>query len=116
MATDGPAIPLFLAGLVFFFLGLDGVRTGLKGLASRSVRRRAQAVVASPVRAAVVGIGFGAVSQSATAVSMVLSGLVSAGLVPMRRALSVVAWANPGTAILAFLAAVNLTAATLWLI
>ena len=116
MATDGHAIPLFLAGLVFFFLGLDGVRTGLKGLASRSVRRRAQAVVASPVRAAVVGIGFGAVSQSATAVSMVLSGLVSAGLVPMRRALSVVAWANPGTAILAFLAAVNLTAATLWLI
>lgn len=116
MAGDGAAIPLFLAGLVFFFMGLDGVRSGLKGLASRSVRRRAQAVVASPVRAAVVGIGFGAVSQSATAVSMVLSGLVSAGLVPMRRALTVVAWANPGTAILAFLAAINLTAATLWLI
>lgn len=116
MAIEGHAFPLFLTGLVFFFLGLDGVRVGLKGLASRSVRRRAQAVVASPVRAAIVGIGFGALSQSATAVSMVLSGLVSTGLIPMRRALTVVAWANPGTAILAFLAAINLTAATLWLI
>lgn len=109
-------IPLFLAGLVFFFLGLDAIKTGLRGLANRSVRERARAVVASPLRAALIGMGFGAVSQSATAVSMVLSGLVSAGLVPMRRALSVVAWANPGTSVITFLAAINLNAATLWLI
>lgn len=114
--TQAHAFPLFLAALVFFFLGLDQVRAGLKGIASRSVRRRAQFVVASPLRAACVGVGFGVVSQSATAVSMVLSGLVTAGLIPMRRALTVVAWANPGTAVLAFLAAINLYAATLWLI
>ncbi|MEY2979839.1 MAG: hypothetical protein RL562_66 [Planctomycetota bacterium] len=114
--SDNEPIPLFLAGLVFFFLGLDAIKTGLRGLASRSVRDRARAVVASPLRAAVVGMGFGAVSQSATAVSMVLSGLISAGMVPMRRALSIVAWANPGTAAITFLAAINLQAATLWLI
>jgi phosphate:Na+ symporter len=45
-----------------------------------------------------------------------LAGLVTAGLLPARRALSVVAWANPGTALLAYLAAVNLELATLWLI
>jgi phosphate:Na+ symporter len=116
MSGQDLAIPLFLAALVFFFHGLDSVRAGLKGLASRSVRRRAQTLVASPLRTALVGLGFGAVSQSATAVSMVLSGLVSAGLIPMQRALTMVAWANPGTAVLAFLAAVNMHAATLWLI
>ncbi len=116
MSSQDLAIPLFLASLVFFFYGVDSVRASLKGLASRSVRRRAQSFVASPWRAALAGLGLGAVGQSATAVSMVLSALVSAGLVPMRRALTAVAWANPGTAVLAFLAAVNLQAATLWLI
>lgn len=110
------SLPLFLAGLVFFFLGLDGVKASLKGLASRSMRRRARAAVSSPFRAAVLGVTFGALSQSATAVSFLLAGLVSARLLPLTRALSVVAWANPGTAILAFLAAVNLNLATLWLI
>jgi len=110
------SLPLFLTGLVFFFLGLDGVKASLKGLASRSMRRRARAAVSSPLRAAVLGVTFGALSQSATAVSFLLAGLVSARLLPLQRALSVVAWANPGTAILAFLAAINLNLATLWLI
>ena len=110
------SLPLFLTGLVFFFLGLDGVKASLKGLASRSMRRRARAAVSSPFRAAVLGVTFGALSQSATAVSFLLAGLVSARLLPLTRALSVVAWANPGTAMLAFLAAVNLNLATLWLI
>ena len=110
------AVALFLVGLVFFFLGLDGVKASLRGLASRSMRRRAQAAVASPLRAAILGITFGALSQSATAVAFLLSSLVSARLLPLSRALVVVSWANPGTAILAFLAAINLNLATLWII
>ena len=109
-------LPFLLAGLAFFFLGLDAIKDSLRGLASRSMRARAAAAVASPFRAALLGVTFGAVSQSATAVSFVLAGLVTAGLLPARRALSVVAWANPGTALLAYLAAVNLELATLWLI
>jgi iron complex transport system permease protein len=66
------SLPLFLTGLVFFFLGLDGVKASLKGLASRSMRRRARAAVSSPFRAAVLGVTFGALSQSATAVSFLL--------------------------------------------
>jgi phosphate:Na+ symporter len=116
MSGQDLAIPHFLALLVYLNHGLDSVRSGLKGLASRSVRCRAQTLVASRLRTALVGLGFGEVSQSATAVSMVLSGLVSAGLVPMRRALTMVAWAYSGTAVLAVLAAVNMHAATLWLI
>lgn len=112
----GESLPLFLTGLVFFFIGLDGIKASLKSLASRSMRRRVQAAVSSPVRAAALGVTFGALSQSATAVSFLLAGLVSTRLLPIDRALSVVAWANPGTTILAFLAAVNLNVATLWLV
>lgn len=109
-------IPLFLAGLTFFFLGLDSIRSSLKSLASRSMRKQAAIATASPLRAAILGFGFGLVSQSATAVSFLLAGLLSARLLTMQRALTVVAWANPGTALLAFLAAINLNLAILWLI
>ena len=110
------SVALFLAGLVFFFTGLDGIKSSLKALASRSMRRRAAAATSSPLRAALAGMGFGAVSQSATAVSFVVAGLVSARLLPIGRALSVVAWANPGTAALAFLAAIDVNLAALWLL
>ena len=110
------AAAAFLAGLVFFFIGLDGIRSSLKGLASREMRRRAQRATASPLRAALLGIGFGAIAQSATAVAFVLGGLVSTRFLSLRRALTVVAFANPGTALLAFLAAINLNVATLWVI
>ncbi|MCE2884016.1 MAG: Na/Pi symporter [Planctomycetaceae bacterium] len=114
--TVGESLPLFLTGLVFFFIGLDGIKASLKALSSRSMRRRAHAAVSSPLRAAALGATLGALSQSATAVSFLLAGLVSTRLLPSERALSVVAWANPGTTILAFLAAVNLNVATLWLV
>ncbi|MFO1539867.1 MAG: Na/Pi symporter [Chloroflexota bacterium] len=110
------ALPVFLAGLAFFFLGLDRIRTSLRGIAGRSARRRAASTLASPVRAAALGFAFGAVTQSATAVAFIIAGLVSVGLVPVRRALSNVAWANPGTAVLAFLAAIDLSLATHWLV
>ncbi len=39
--SDNEPIPLFLAGLVFFFLGLDAIKTGLRGPSSpaRSAQR-----------------------------------------------------------------------------
>lgn len=116
MDNVGQALPQFLGGLVLFFLGLDWVKSSLKSLASRSMRRRMQAMVGSPVRASLFGMGFGGVSQSALAVAMVLAGAVTTGLLPLGRALTAVAWANVGTAVLGFLAAVNLHMATLWIL
>lgn len=116
MNSVSHALPQFLGGLVLFFLGLDWVKSSLKGLASRSMRRRTQAMVASPVRASLFGIGFGAVSQSALAVAMVLAGAVTTGLLPLGRALTAVAWANVGTSALGFLAAINLNMTALWIL
>ena len=52
-------LPFLLAGLAFFFLGLDAIKDSLRGLASRSMRARAVAAVASPFRAALLGVTFG---------------------------------------------------------
>jgi phosphate:Na+ symporter len=110
------ALPIFLAGLAFFFMGLDSIKSSLQGLASRSMRRRAARATASPLRAGLLGIGFGAVTQSATAVSFVVASLVATRVLALRRGLGIVAWANPGTAALAFLAAIDLRIATMWIL
>jgi phosphate:Na+ symporter len=118
-ATDTAAGTLavtFLAGLAFFFLGLDFVKTSLKGLANRKFRAIVGRLVASGPLAAIWGAIFGAISQSATAVAFLLVGLVTSGLLPLRRALTVVSWANVGTAALVFVAAIDLRLATLFLI
>lgn len=106
----------FLAGLAFFFMGLDLVRRSLVGLASHRARQRAVRLLSDPVRAAAFGFGVGAISQSAAAVALILSGLVPAGLVTIRRSLNVVAWANVGTAVLPFIVAVDVRLGGLWLI
>jgi phosphate:Na+ symporter len=114
--TGGTLALTFLAGLAFFFLGLDFVKTSLKGLANRKFRAIVGRLVASGPLAALWGALFGAISQSATAVAFLLVGLVTSGLLPLRRALSVVSWANVGTAALVFIAAIDLRLATLFLI
>lgn len=114
--TAVETLPALLAGMVFFLIGLDSVKSSLKALASRSMRRRMQSATTSPVRAALLGLGIGAVGQSTSAICFILGGFVSARLLTLPRAITVVAWSHPGIAVLPFLAAVNLNVATLWVI
>jgi len=69
-----------------------------------------------PVRAGLLGVAAGVVLQSSSAVAFVLSGMIASGLVPLRRALVVLACANIGTAALVFVAAVDLHLPILFLI
>ncbi len=109
-------LALFLAGLGLFFTGVDAVRTNLQQLSSRRFRQLLTRLTNRPLLAALAGAGFGALTQSATAVAFILSGMVSTGLITLRRALPVVAAANVGTAVLVFLAAFDFRLAVLYLI
>jgi phosphate:Na+ symporter len=60
------------------------------------------------VRAGLLGAAAGVVTQSTSVVMFVLSGMIASGLLPLRRALVVLACANIGTAALVFVAAVDL--------
>ena len=107
---------LFLAGLSLFFTGINGVKSKLQQMSGRKFRQMLAKVTDRPVLAGLVGMGFGAVTQSASAVAFILAGMVATGLISLRRALPVVASSNVGTALLVFLAAIDLRLAVLALI
>ena len=109
-------LALFLAGLGLFFTGVDGVRTKLQQLSSRRFRQVLTRLTGHPLLAALAGAVFGALTQSASAVAFIVSGMVATGLITMRRAPPVVAAANVGTAVLVFLAAFDFRLAVLYLI
>ncbi len=121
-AAEPPSDPLlalagvFLGGLAFFFLGVDGIKTNLRQLTSRRFRSVMGRLTANAPLAAMWGVVFGAITQSATAVSFIMVGMISSGLLAMRRALLVVSWANVGTVLLVFVAAIDIRAAVLYLI
>lgn len=107
---------LFLAGLSLFFTGVSGVKAKLQQLSGRKFRQMLAKVTDRPILAGAVGAGFGALTQSASAVAFILSGMVATGLLSLQRALPVVAASNVGTALLVFLAAIDLRLAILALI
>ncbi|MFM1890386.1 MAG: hypothetical protein RLZZ565_1143 [Planctomycetota bacterium] len=107
---------VFLGGLAFFFLGVDGIKSNLRQLTSRRFRAVMGRLTANAPLAAMWGVIFGAITQSATAVSFIMVGMISSGLLAMRRALLVVSWANAGTVLLVFVAAIDIRAAVLYLI
>ncbi len=112
----GEILALFLAGLALFFTGVAGVKSRLQQVSGGRFRRMLAKVTDRPVLSALVGMLFGAVTQSGAGVAFILSGMVATGLIPLRRALPVVAAANVGTALLVALAAFDLRVAVLFVI
>ena len=107
---------IFIGGLAFFFLGVDGIKSNLRQLTSRRFRSVMGRLTARAPLAAVWGLVFGAITQSAMAVAFIMVGMISSGLLAMRRALLVVSWANLGTVMLVFIATIDIRAAVLYLI
>ena len=107
---------LFLAGLALFFFGVSGIRTNLQQLTGRRFRRLLTRWTKHGALAAAWGFVFGAITQSATAVSFILAGLIASGSLTVSRALMIVGWANVGTAVLVFLAAVDVQLAVLYVV
>lgn len=109
-------IATFIVGLSFFFAGIAEIRGNLQQLASRRFRKLLSKLTGRPVLSAVWGFLFGAITQSSSAVSFILSGFISSGVVTVRQALPVVAWSNLGTVVLVFLAAVDINLGVLYLL
>ena len=100
-------ISLILAGLAFFFGGLASVKTGFRQLATPRIRNVLQRLVRNPLFAAFWGAVSGALTQSATVVSFILTGLVAVGAISVASALVVVSFANLGTVLLVWVASLD---------
>ena len=95
-------------GLGLFFIGMHMVGENLRRLTSRSFRTLVARFTADSIRGSLLGAAFGALMQSATAVTFILVNMVGSGLIGCRQALPIIAWANVGLTVLAFVAGLNI--------
>ena len=112
------AAPLgtLILGLGLFFLGIQLIGMSLRQLAGASFRTLVQRTTHSPLQASLVGLLFGALMQSATAVTFILVGLASTGLIETYAALPIVVWCNVGLTALAFVTTLNIHPLVAWLV
>ncbi|HTU53500.1 MAG TPA: Na/Pi symporter [Acetobacteraceae bacterium] len=97
-----------LAGLGLFFFGVKGLAANMSQLAGRSLRRWLSRSTGSYAAKLLAGILSGALTQSTSAVTVILMSLTSADLIPLAEAKPILAWANVGTAALVFLATLDM--------
>ena len=105
-----------LAGLGLFFCGVHFVSVNLTPLAGRRFRAVLTRLVRWPWLAAFTGTLAGVVTQSTNAVTYVIIGLVSGGVVDKRRAILIPTWAHVGTSVLVILVAINFKVAASYLV
>ena len=109
-------IAMYLAGASFFFTGVSGISDNLRLMSGQRFRLLLARATHHPVLAGLLGALMGAVTQSASVVALILTGMVATGMLAMRRALLVLSCANLGTALLVFLATLDLHLPVLFLI
>lgn len=109
-------LALFLAGLSLFFNGLSGLKSQIQLLSGRRLRRVLSSSTKNIALATISGIFAGAIAQSASAVSFIMSSMIHTGLLSKRRAFLVVASSNIGTALLVFITSIDLNLAVLYVI
>lgn len=91
-----------LAGLGLFFVGIYVIDLHLKRLTGRRLYEVFLSLTSSRFRAAWWGFWVGAVTQTASAITFLTISVVSSGLMPRQRAISLLNWSNPGTCLLIF--------------
>jgi len=104
-----------LAGLGLLFVGLRLIGYHLRQAAGHRVRNALRTATASRWSALFAGALTGAITQSSNAVTLITANLVHARVLSVREAIPVVAGANAGTAVLVFLATLDMRLAVLYL-
>ncbi len=113
-------LELFL-GLALFLYGMDVMGNGLKKSAGRKLKTILGNLTSSKLKGFLLGLGVTAIIQSSSATTVMVVGFVSSGTMTLTQAISVILGANLGTAVTAWLTALNslgsteAVAATAWL-
>jgi phosphate:Na+ symporter len=86
-----------IGGLGIFMLGLEFMSNGIQSLAVNKMRALLAKFAGTPAKGVVAGTFITGVIQSSTAMTVMVVGLVNAGVVGLRPAISVIMGANIGT-------------------
>ncbi|WP_420176856.1 Na/Pi cotransporter family protein [Luteococcus sp. OSA5] len=86
-----------IGGLGIFLLGLEFMDSGIQALSVNKMREWLAKVAGTPVKGLMAGTVITGVIQSSTAMTVMTVGLVNAGVLSLRSAISVIMGANIGT-------------------
>lgn len=86
-----------VGGLGIFMLGLEFMSDGIHNLAVNKMRALLAKIAGTPIKGLMAGTLITGVLQSSTAMTVMVVGLVNAGVVGLRPAISVIMGANIGT-------------------
>lgn len=99
-----------IGGLALFLFGMNSMSEALQKAAGERMKRILSLLTRNPVMGAAAGALVTAVLQSSSATTVMVIGFVSAGLMPLPQAISVIFGANIGTTMTAQLIAFKLSA------
>ncbi|MBW6513598.1 MAG: Na/Pi cotransporter family protein [Candidatus Syntrophosphaera sp.] len=97
-----------LGGLALFLFGMNKMSDNLQAVAGTEMRRILKKITNTPFKGVLVGMGITGIIQSSSATSVMIIGLVNAGLMTLQQAVGVVMGANIGTTITAQLIAFDI--------
>lgn len=86
-----------IGGLGIFMLGLELMSNGIQNLAVNKMRALLAKIAGTPVKGVMAGTFITGIIQSSTAMTVMVVGLVNAGVIGLRPAISVIMGANIGT-------------------
>jgi len=86
-----------IGGLGLFMLGLEFMSTGIQALSVTKMREFLAKTAGTPIKGVLAGTLITGIIQSSTAMTVMVVGLVNAGVVGLRPAISVIMGANIGT-------------------
>ncbi len=98
-----------IGGLGLFLLGMKNMSEGMQAVAGERLRKLIGVVTNNRFVACGVGIIVTILIQSSSATTVILVGMVNAGLMTLTQAIGVIYGANIGTTITAWILAINLT-------
>jgi phosphate:Na+ symporter len=109
-------IGLIFCGLGLFFAGFRMIRQNLRQLTGSRFKQMIERATRTRFLSAFAGFLSGAVSQSAMASAFVTTGFHTAGILSFRRSMTIINWANIGTALLPFVLILNVKVLIYYLI
>ena len=86
-----------IGGLGIFMLGLEFMSNGIQALAVNKMRALLAKIAGTPIKGLMAGTFITGIIQSSTAMTVMVVGLVNAGVMGLRPAISVIMGANIGT-------------------
>jgi phosphate:Na+ symporter len=87
----------FFGGLALFLFGMNKMSDNLQAVAGNEMRRILKKITDTPFKGVLVGLGVTSIVQSSSATTVMLIGLVNAGIMTLNQAVGVVMGANIGT-------------------